>query len=109
MIKAVSHNMQSLALCLMCCIVNMMCFLESHHMQHKCNARIESVSIYASAGLHFKKNQFSEFYNNALDTMQGYASLCEPYLRATLRCTKSVLKLITDIYSIIIDFPNEEI
>ena len=39
----------------------------SNAMQH--NTRIESDSIFASAGLHFT-NQFSEFYHKATDSMQ---------------------------------------
>ena len=43
------------------------------------DARIESDSIFASAVLSFT-NQFSEFYHNVMDAMQGFVSLCEPSL-----------------------------
>ena len=38
-----------------------------------------SDSIFASAVLHLT-NQFSEFYHNGMNAMQGFASLCEPSL-----------------------------
>ena len=46
----------------------------------QCDAKMGSDSIFASAALRFT-NQFSEFYHNATDATQGFASLCEPSLR----------------------------
>ena len=43
----------------------------------QCNARTVSHSIFESVVLHLTK-QFSNFYHN---TMQGFASLCEPSLK----------------------------
>ena len=59
------------------CIVNTIRFLQCCETQR--NTRIGSDSIFASAALHFT-NQVLEFYHNATDAMQGFASLCEPSL-----------------------------
>ena len=54
------------------------------------NARIGCDCICASAALHLK-NIFRILSHHNVRLK------CEPSLRATLRCTKSILKLITDI------------
>ena len=47
----------------------------------RCNARIGSDSSFASAMLKLRlTNQFSEFYYDVMDTVQGFASLYEPSL-----------------------------
>ena len=51
------------------CIVNMM---HQHHQTQ--NTRIDLVSIFVSAALHFT-NHFSEFYHNTVNAMQAFFPL----------------------------------
>ena len=76
-IKASSYTEVKPCITSMHCIVNKIYFLQCCQMQH--NARIGSDSIFESAAVCLT-NQFSDFYHSAMDTTQGFASLCEPSL-----------------------------
>ena len=77
-LKAGPHDDTKLSVASICCIVNTICFLQCHQMQH--NAMQENRSIFPSAVLHFT-NQFSEFITTQQMQRKAFVSLCEPSLK----------------------------
>ena len=86
--QTTSHNDAKPCVTLIHCIINMICFLRCCQTQHNI-MRIGSDSVLTLVALHWT-NQFSEFYQNATDTIQGFATLCEPSLSLSLSLSLSM-------------------